>query len=197
MNTRAEKTAATRARILQAVGSLVRDGSFHDASMETIASRAEVTRVTLYRIFGSKHDLLQGLAWNALSQARIDQIDAAHALPAIRDAVRQVLRTNCEMFAQLGESMPLALELARYDLDMGAVINATFHGRRHRSMERLADRVVQEEAARPGWTRSQIADGLLVLTSHEAYETLVNRRDRSTEEAADLLYLMAGAFIAP
>ena len=196
MSTRVERTAATRARILDAVRDLVREGGFHDASMETIAARAGVTRVTLYRVFGSKRDLLEGLAWDALSQARLDRVDAAHANPDVRAAVGEVLQANCEMFAQLAEGMPLSLELARYDSDMRAVIDATFHGRRHAAMDRLAVRIVREGAAAPGWTVERIADAMLALTSYEPYETLIQRRGHSVDEAGELLHRLARAFLA-
>jgi len=195
MTTRAEKTAATRARILEAVQTLLRDGGFHDASMETLAARAGVTRVTLYRTFGSKRDLVEGVAWELLAQARLDLVDTAHAHPDVRTAVRQVLRANCLMFAQLAEAMPIALERARFDADMRAIIDAGYHGRRHRAMEALAARVVNEGAAAPGWTKSRIADALLVVSSHESFQTLVEHRDHSPDRAADLLYRIAGAFL--
>jgi len=57
MSTRADRAAATRARILDAVRAVLSEGGFHDTSMEAIAARAGVTRVTLYRTFGSKQAL--------------------------------------------------------------------------------------------------------------------------------------------
>jgi len=196
VSTRADRAAATRARILEAVRALLSEGAFHDTSMEVIAARSGVTRVTLYRTFGSKQALLEGLAWDALAHARLDRVDAAHAHPDARTAVRRVLRANCQMFADLAEAMPLALELARFDADMRAIINATYHGRRHRAMEVLAARVVNEGAAAPGWTKKRIADALLVLSSHEAFETLVEQRGHPVDKAADSLYRLAGAFLA-
>lgn len=195
VTSRADQAAATRTRILNAVRDLLAEGRFHDASMEAIAERARVTRVTLYRVFGSKQTLLEGLAWEALAAAQLDELDAAHALPDVRSAVRQVLRANCRMFGQLGGAMPLALELARVDPDMGAIIGATYHGRRHEAMERLATRVVAEGAAAPGWTKRRIADALLVLSSHEAYDTLVGHRSHGANQAGDLLFSLAGAFL--
>ena len=195
MSTRAERSAATRARIVDAVRTLLGEGAFHHASMEAIAGRAGVSRVTLYRTFGSKQSLLEGLAWDTLAQARLDRVDAAHAHPDVRVAVRQVLRANCQMFAHLAEAMPLALELARSDADMRAVIEATYHGRRHRAMETLAGRVVTEGVAVPGWTKKQIADALLVLSSYEAFQTLVERRGYTVDKAAESLYRLACAFL--
>ena len=196
MSTRAEQAAATRARILDAVLALLNEGNFHDTSMEALADRAGVTRVTLYRTFGSRRALLEGLAWHIAGHARLDRVDAAHALPDVRAAVRQVLRANCQMFSQLGEALPLALELSRSDIDMRAFIDATYHGRRHRAMETLAARVVNEDAASAGWTKKRIADAMLVLSSYEAFATLVEHRGYSVSEAAESLFRFAGVFLA-
>lgn len=196
MSTRAERTAATRSGIIGAVRDLLAEGGFHNASMEAIAARAGVTRVTLYRTFGSKQALIEGLAWALLADARLDEVDAAHVQPDVRIAVRQVLRANCRMFGHLAEAMPLALELARSDAEMRAFIDATYHGRRHRAMEVLARRVVHEGAAAPGWTKNRIADALLVLTSHECFQTLVEHRGHSVDKAGDLLHHLALAFLA-
>lgn len=196
MSTRAARTAATRARILDTVHALLREGSFHDASMEALAERAGVTRVTLYRTFGSKQALLEGLAWALLADARLDEVDAAHDHPDVRTAVRRLLRANCRMFANLGDALPLALELARADPEMRAFLDATYHGRRHRAMEALARRVVSEGAAAPGWTAPRIADSLLVLSSYESFQTLVEHRGCSVDQAADRLHRLARVFLA-
>jgi AcrR family transcriptional regulator len=196
MSTRAERAAATRARILDAVSALLTEGGFHETSMEGIAARAGVTRVTLYRTFGSKQALIEGLAWHLLAQARLDRVDAAHAHPDVRTAVREVLRANCQMFAHLAGAMPLALELGRYDVDMQALIEDTYHGRRHRAMEVLAARMVKEGAASPGWTKKRVADAMLVLSCHEAFQTLVEHRGYSVDMAADFLSRLARAFLA-
>jgi AcrR family transcriptional regulator len=196
LSTRAEQSAATRTRILDAVRALHREGGFHDASMEAIAARAGVTRVTLYRTFGSKQALLEGVAWSLLADARLDEVDAAHRHPDARTAVRHVLRANCRMFANLAGALPLALELARSDPEMRSLVDATYHGRRHLAMEALAARLVEQGAASPGWTKKRIADALLVLSSHEAFETLVEHRGSSVDQAADSLFRLAGAFLS-
>jgi AcrR family transcriptional regulator len=196
MTTRAEAAAATRARILDTVLALLREGEFHDTSMEAIAARAGVTRVTLYRTFGSRQALLEGFALHALARARLDRVDAAHTHPDVRTAVRRVLRANCQMFDYLGAAMSLVLELARFDADMRAFVDATYHGRRHRAMEVLAARIVDEGAARAGWTKKRIADALLVLSSHESFQTLTEHRGHAVDKAAESLFRMSGAFLA-
>ena len=179
MSKRAEQAAATRVRILDAAQELLSEGAFHDATMDEVATRAGVTRVTVYRTFGSKPEILQAIAWEALARARLDRVDAAHAEPDVRDAVRAVLHENCRMFTELAGALPLSLELARHDQDVADLVDATYHGRRHEAMERLARRITRAGLRMPGWTTAQVADALLVLTSYEAFDTLTNRRGRT------------------
>ena len=158
-------------------------------------ARVGVSRVTVYRSFGSKQAILQALTWDELARARIDRVDAAHTNPDVRGAIRDVLRENCRMFAALGTSLPLSLELARHDQDVAALVDATYHGRRHTSMEALARRISKAGVRARGWTTRQVADAMLVLTSYEAFDTLTARRGSSPDQAASTLYAMTSAFL--
>jgi AcrR family transcriptional regulator len=195
MSKRAEQAEATRERILDAARALLAEGAFHDTTMDELAIRAGVTRVTVYRAFGSKQDVLHALTWADLARARLDRVDAAHKIPDVREAVREVLRENCRMFCELGDALPLSLELSRHDHDVAALVDATYHGRRHQAMERLARRISRAGLQAPGWTTKQVADALLVLTSFEAFDTLTNRRGRTPEAAAATLSALASSFV--
>jgi len=195
MSKRAEQADATRRGILDAALALLAEGTYHDATMEELAARAGVTRVTVYRTFGSKQAVLQALTWDELARARLDRVDAARANPDVRLAIRDLLRENCRMFSELGASLPLSLELARHDQDVAALVDATYHGRRHRSMEELARRITKDGLRASGWTTRQVVDALLVLTSYEAFETLTTRRGNSPVEAARMLFALANAFL--
>ena len=197
MVTRAAAAAATRERILATAAELLRAGELHDASIEELATRAGTTRVTVYRAFGSKAAILQAVTWDVLARVRLDRIDAAHATPDAAEAVAAVLTENCRMFDELGELLPRALELARRDESIAEIIGATYNGRRHAAMDRLGRRVVDEGAAADGWTAPRIADAMLVLTSHETFDTLTRNRGRSTARAAEELVAMAQAFLDP
>lgn len=193
---RADQAAATHSRILDAARESLAKGTFHDATMEALALRAGVTRVTVYRTFGSKQALLHALMWDELARARLDRVDAARTNPDVRQAVQDLLRENCRMFAALGGALPLSLELARRDEDAARIVDAGYHGRRHQSMDELARRIAKAGARAPGWTNRQVADALLVLTSFEAFETLTSRRGRSPDAAANTLFGLATAFLA-
>src|SRR5215467_3477024 len=51
----------TRARILDAVRALLADESTRDLSMEAVARRADVARLTIYYQFGSRAGLLEAV----------------------------------------------------------------------------------------------------------------------------------------
>ena len=57
--TRAEKTALTRRRMLDAAFTTFAESGYHGASMADIARRAGVAEPTMYFTFHSKSELLQ------------------------------------------------------------------------------------------------------------------------------------------
>src|SRR3954464_8133892 len=57
----ADRTAATRARIVSAVRELLAEGSFHECTVEQVADRAGVSRATLYQHFHSRLDLVDAI----------------------------------------------------------------------------------------------------------------------------------------
>jgi AcrR family transcriptional regulator len=79
---RADFMDQTRARILEAVGAEITDGSLHELSMEAVARRARVSARTVYRHFPAKQDLLAAFWEWFLSQLRVvDEPVAADELP--------------------------------------------------------------------------------------------------------------------
>ena len=196
MGVRAERVAETRTRILTAARDLLAEGAWHNSSLDAIAVRAGVSRATVYRVFGDRHAVVEALTWRELSSAQLDRVDAAHAIANPTQALHEVLRANCRMFEQLGDGLPLAIELARRDPDVAAIVNATYHGRRHAAMERLATRLVKAGHARSGWSTEAITDALISITSFEVFETLVTRRAHTRGSAAERLVDLTAAFLA-
>jgi AcrR family transcriptional regulator len=72
-------SARTRERVVAAVREMLGDGSFHEATVEQVASRAGVSRATLYQHFGSRVGLVDAMC---------DTFNANPALIAIREATR-------------------------------------------------------------------------------------------------------------
>ena len=55
---RPRKSQQTRERIIAAVHDLLEEGSFHESTVEEVASRAGVSRATLYQHFGTRLGLV-------------------------------------------------------------------------------------------------------------------------------------------
>src|SRR5262245_56009572 len=58
---RVDRSTATRDRILDAVRSLLADGTFHESTMAQVAARADLSRATLYQHFRSRVELVDAI----------------------------------------------------------------------------------------------------------------------------------------
>ncbi|MBJ7347989.1 MAG: TetR/AcrR family transcriptional regulator [Thermoleophilaceae bacterium] len=112
----AERRAATRQLIVQAVSDLLGDGvGFAELSVARIVERAGVSRATFYLHFSDKRELLAGLAEQELASWQ----EIAEPLFANPDADRDaVVATIAAMVAMWQEHRPILaalIELAEYD----------------------------------------------------------------------------------
>jgi len=192
---RAETAAATRQRILEAGWTEIELGGYRPASIEAIAARAEVTRVTVYRHFASRGDLLEAIAWDRIGRVQLERLDAARAHPDVVEATRLFLRENCAFFGEVGGILRAMIDVEREEPELAAVLALTYRGRRLESIRQLAERIAASEDVAPGWTVSGIADALSILTGIETFEALTMRPSRTRENAADLLFSMTRAFL--
>jgi AcrR family transcriptional regulator len=83
------KPSAARARILQTADRLFYNEGIRAVGVDRVVAEAQVTRVTFYRHFPSKDDLVVAYL-AARSQRERDAVDAAHA--ALPNDPREVLR---------------------------------------------------------------------------------------------------------
>src|SRR3954449_10078960 len=88
---RAERSANTRQRIVEAVRELLAEGVFHECTVEEVAERAGVSRATLYQHFGSRLELVDGIcdvmALNPALLALRERVELPDADAAIDAAV--------------------------------------------------------------------------------------------------------------
>jgi AcrR family transcriptional regulator len=73
---RPRKSQQTRERIIAAVHDLLEEGSFHESTVEEVASRAGVSRATLYQHFGTRLGLVDAMC---------EAFDENPALIAVRE----------------------------------------------------------------------------------------------------------------
>ena len=191
---RQDSAAATRRRILDVATELMTASGFHPVAIDEIAAQAGTSRPTVYRHFGSKIRLFEAVAWNVLSAAGIARLDEARELSDPVVALREFLRANCRMFAEMGTRLSAALDVARHEPEVAQILEITYYGRRIDSLQHLAGRLVEGGHIRTEWTNDQVVDGLVVLTNVETFESLNRHRSRGWQEIADRLFDLSAAF---
>ena len=194
---RAETMERNRRRILEAAYDLIAEAGFHPVSVDSVAERAGVTRVTVYRHFGSKRGLLEAVSAHRMNQAQLARLDRARAHPNVVQALRGFLRESSRLMSEIGDTLRTSLEVARHEPEVAHILDLGYYGRRKDSLEELATRLRDENALALGWTPRRVVDALMILTSLDAFETLTQRQGYSVRRVADFLFDMTTGFLAP
>lgn len=192
---RAEAATATRERILEAGWAEIERAGYRPANVEAIAARAGVTRVTVYRHFASRGELLEAIAWDRIGRAQLDRLDAARAHTDVVEATRRFLHENCLLFGETGGILRAMIDVEREEPELAAVLGVTYRGRRLESIRQLAERIAASEQVAHGWTVTEICDALTILTCIESFEALTTRSSRTAGDAAEMLFSMTRAFL--
>ncbi|HXD69364.1 MAG TPA: helix-turn-helix domain-containing protein [Gaiellales bacterium] len=183
-------SARTRERVVAAVRDLLREGSFHEATVEQVATRAGMSRATLYQHFGSRLGLVDAIC---------ETFDANPALVAIRGTVH-----DADLSTALDRAIAhtvgfWASEEAVLDPLYGAAavdpaaadLVARQRADRRGELAHLLGRLDEARRLRPGLPPAEALGILLVLTSFEAFREL--RRLAGLDEPAVTATLQASA----
>jgi AcrR family transcriptional regulator len=170
----------TRRRILRAAKDLfATDKPF---SMEAVAKRARVTRVTIYHQFESKAQLLEAV---------FDEFAAAGGLTALpkvfgtadpRHALRELVHVFVAFWANHRRMLP-RLSAAIVDADIAKAVEARVE-RRRRGLATIVGRIVGANADQA--RANDLVDTLFALTSYDMFE-LLSTRGRQVAEIEALV----------
>lgn len=175
----------TRGRILEAARDLAIGEGFSGFTVERVAERAGVSRMTVYYQFGSKPDLLEALFDHLAARGRLDRLPDAFRQPDPLVALMRFI----EIFCGFWGSDPVGIRR----LQCWAAVEPEFKesgldrdARRRQGLEVLVGRIrkvygVPEDEALPG-----VIDVLNALLSVDSYEKLA-RGGRSGGEITALL----------
>jgi AcrR family transcriptional regulator len=177
----------TRARILAAArDQMAKETSF---SIDAVARRADVARMTVYYQFGSKRGLLEALFDALAARGGIQQLPSAfqQADPAL------ALNRFIDVFARFWSSDRVVLRrlraMAALDPELDQVLRDRNEGRRNGLRV-----IVTRLPARSGHA-AEIVDVLFALTSFENFDVLAGP-DRTPEQVAPLVKRVAAAIVA-
>ena len=182
-------TDETRSRILDAArAQLETQSSF---SIDAVARRADVARMTVYYQFGSKRGLLEGL---------FDMLAARGGLRGLPPAFQQAdprvaLDGLIDVFARFWSSDRLVLRrlraMAALDPELDEVLGERNEGRRQ-GLRVIVSRLEPHGGKRKA--TSDLVDTLFALTSFENFDVLAGA-ERTPEQVAPLVKRAAAAIV--
>ncbi len=176
---RREKAAATRRRMLDAAYDLFCRDGYRATTMDAIAARAGVAVQTLYFTFHTKDELFQAvhdrtvLGDENLPPPMQPWYLAAVAATDAREAVRHICRGVLSISRRVAPMIPAFHEVAG---DPAGEVWERSLQLRHDGMIGLVDALTKKAPLRKGVTRSHAADALYLLLGPDLYWTMVLER---------------------
>jgi AcrR family transcriptional regulator len=173
---RAESTAATRSAIIAAARELLAEQP--QFALEAVATRAGVTRVTVYNQVRSRHGLFDAVLTELTERAGMDQLLTRSRDLAPRDARSFLVAETCRFWhAERAVLRPL-FGLAALDPAVAENL-ARREGWRRAQLARLLDRLGE-----PPVPRADALAGMVAVTSFPAYDGLGAAGDDPDRAAA-------------
>jgi AcrR family transcriptional regulator len=194
MGKREVAAAETRARILDAACQLLANESGTDLSMEAIARRADVSRLTLYYQFKSRPGLLEALYDHLAARGNMQAMAQVFHEPNPSVALEKLVRT----FVGFWSSDPVVIRrlrgMATIDPDIDQGIRARDARRQHTAREILRRTALGTGKKLTAEQQNLAADVLSMLTSFASYDALA-RAGHSQETIVATLTRMARATV--
>jgi AcrR family transcriptional regulator len=188
---RAEQTAETRRRILDAVQEGLRKGPVRALTLDAVARDTGVARSTVYLIFGSRDGLIEAVAKDVAKRSGIAAIVAAEGDPDARETVRRGIRGGVQMYAADPEVFRALHALSRLDAAAFGAADPLLDRHRTVGMATVAGRLAEQGALRDGVDAAEAADLLWVLTGFEAFDQLFTGRGLDAAAVSERLVAMA------
>jgi AcrR family transcriptional regulator len=179
-------TDETRTRILDAArDQLAKESSF---SIEAVARRADVARMTVYYQFGSKRGLLEALFDLLAARGGLHQLPTAFQQPDPKLALDQLI----QIFARFWSSDRLVMRrlraMAALDPELDQVLRERSEGLRR------ALRVIVSRHKGPAAQNADTIDLLFALISFESFDLLAGP-ERTPEQVAPIVKRAAAAIV--
>jgi AcrR family transcriptional regulator len=183
----------TRERIVAAVRELLREGRFHESTVEQVAERAGVSRATVYQHFRSRIDLVDAICETFDANPALMELRRAVVLANPRAALSQTMILSIRFWDSEEAILSGLYGVVAIDPAARDLVDRQRADRR-REMRRLARNLHTGGALRPAISAARALDILMVLTSYETYRELREAR-RSAKRLTAELEAMARALL--
>ena len=184
---RAEEAERTRARIIEAVFTRLREAPAEPVAIDRVARMAGVARSTVYAIFGSRAGLFDAVGRELNARSGYENLLDAKHQPDAREHLRAGIRAASEMLAANRDIFRALHSMAQ--LDEQAVGGAVRRRNEERAagMARLAGRLAEQGVLRKGLGVEDAENVLWMLSSFESFDSLYTGRRLSTDRVIELL----------
>ncbi|HXU24560.1 MAG TPA: TetR/AcrR family transcriptional regulator [Tepidiformaceae bacterium] len=185
----------TRQRVIAAAHALLlSEDSARRFSVDAIARRADVARMTVYNQFGSKTGLLEAL-FDYLAEAGGLPERVGEALSRTKpvDSLAGIVDAFCLFWASDRLAIRRLRALAVLDAGLGESLYSR-NERRKGLLRSIVQRIAAPASAAAGRTLDESVDLLFTLSNFETFDTLAGST-RSAEETTRLLREMALAVV--
>lgn len=189
---RAESAEQTRRDILDAVYECLRREPSKPVSVEQVARAARVSRSTVYLIFGSRPGLFDALATDLWwRRAGFQQVVEAVAHPDAREHLRGGIGGGVRVFAAHRDVFRALFSMAELDTEAVGAELGRIEDNRAGGMAHLARRLAEQEILHPDLTTDEAADLLWLLTGFDSFDALYTGRNLSAADVARVLVTTA------
>src|SRR3954451_19379421 len=167
----ADRTAATRARIVNAVRDLLAEGSFHECTVEDVADRAGVSRATLYQHFHSRLELIDAICDVMAFNPALVELRECVQLEDVDQAVAETIAHAMRFWASEDAVLSQLYGVVAVDPAASDFVARQNEDRRG-ELDRLARNLKRSGRLRNGMTEKRAVAVLLLLTSYQSYREL-------------------------
>jgi AcrR family transcriptional regulator len=186
---RPSRSEATRERITVAVRELLAEGSFHESTVEEVATRAGVSRATVYQHFRSRLDLVDAICDTFDANPALIELRSTVELPDPERALEQTIALSMRFWATEDAVLRELYGVVGIDPAAGELVERQRADRRS-ELQRLARQLKRSGRLLDGTSEREALDALMVLTS---YETFCELRLAGRSERQIVALLQRGA----
>ena len=192
---RATGAQRTRERIMTAVRDLLREGHFHESTVEQVAERAGVSRATVYQHFRSRIDLVDAICETFDANPALMELRRTVMLPDPQTALLRTIALAMRFWDSEDAILSGLYGVVAIDPAARDLVGRQRADRRG-EMRRLARHLHTSGALRPGVSAARALDILMVLTSYETYREL-REAGRSAKRLTAEVETLAAALLLP
>jgi AcrR family transcriptional regulator len=160
----------TRERIVTAVRELLREGRFHESTVEQVAERAGVSRATVYQHFRSRIDLVDAICETFDANPALLELRQVVELPDADAALDRTIANAVRFWSSEDQVLSQLYGVAAIDPAARDLVDRQRADRRG-ELERLV-RNLHRAGRLPQRATARALTLLLVLTSYETYREL-------------------------